>query len=69
MMDLFKKTQTERETMAEVWKLANPKGLDVFDKKMFFMAIHLLSKGKAGNQLPDTIPVELVVSLDPDGYF
>jgi len=46
---LFKGTGLDRTVCEEVWMLVNPKGLDVFDKKMFNMAIHMLHKAKLGN--------------------
>jgi hypothetical protein len=49
--------------------LVNPKGLDAFDKKMFFMAIHFLQKAKSGNDLPIQVPQEMIISLDPESYF
>ena len=52
-----------------MWDLVNPKGLNVFDKKMLQMAVHFLYKYKLGNALPDQIPQEMIISLDPEGYF
>ena len=66
---VFKQTGLPREACEKVWMLVNPKGLDVFDRKMFFMALHLLYKCKQGNVLPDEIPQEMIISLDPEGYF
>jgi hypothetical protein len=46
----------------------NPKGLDVFDRKMVTMAIHLLYRCKSGHALPDKIPEEMIMSIDPEEY-
>lgn len=64
-MDLFKKTALPREVCEQVWGLVNPKGIEIFDKKMFFMAIHFLYKAKGGNALPPSVPEEMIISLDP----
>jgi hypothetical protein len=69
MQSLFKKTELNREACEKVWMLVNPKGLDVFDRKMFLMAIHLLYKAKQGTDLPQQVPQEMIISVDPEGYF
>mmetsp|Transcript_20453 Transcript_20453/g.19436 ORF Transcript_20453/g.19436 Transcript_20453/m.19436 type:complete len:98 (-) Transcript_20453:76-369(-) len=68
MQQVFNMTQMPMEVREQVWKIVNPKGLDVFDQRMFFMAIHFLYKAKQGNQIPPSIPQEIIFSLDPDGF-
>lgn len=52
-----------------MWSLVNPEGAELFDKKMFHMAMHFLSKKKQGIELPGGVPQEMLISLDPEGYF
>jgi len=50
----------------------NPRGIDRFDKNMFCMTMHFLyNKKKAGGglELPKQIPEEMLMSIDPEGYF
>ena len=53
-----------------MWELVNPMGGPLnFNKKTFAMAMHLLFKKKTGTELPNTLPPELRLSVDPEGFF
>ena len=52
-----------------VWDLVNPEGDSLFNKRMFAMAMHFLSKKKLGHEIPETIPKEMHISLDPEAFF
>jgi len=58
------KTQLDKNVCAKVWDLSNPARASSFDKKMFFMAMHLMYKKKQDQslELPATVPAELNVS-------
>ena len=46
MQGIFKQTQLSREICEKVWDLVNPNGGEIFDIKMFCMAMHFLAKAK-----------------------
>jgi len=64
MQEVMLKTQLDKKTCARVWDLSNPKRAPVFDKKMFFLAMHLMYKKRQDPslELPTSLPPELEVS-------
>lgn len=61
MQQVMLKTQLDKKTCARVWDLSNPKRATVFDRKMFFLAMHLMYKKRQDPnlELPATVPPEL----------
>jgi hypothetical protein len=52
--------------------MVNPRGLERFDRTMFCMAMHFLyNKKKAGGglELPNSVPEEMLMSIDSENYF
>ena len=58
------KMQLDKHVCAKVWDLTNPARASSFDRKMFFMAMHLMYKKRQDKslELPATVPAELDVS-------
>lgn len=68
----MEQTKLERQICDQVFQIVNPRGLDRFDRAMFSMAMHFLyNKKKAGGgiEIPHSIPDEMLISIDPEGYY
>jgi hypothetical protein len=69
MREIMEKTKLERHVCEQVFALVNPKMIDRFDKVMFAMSMQFLYNKKKGIDLPPQIPEEMLLSINPDGYF
>jgi hypothetical protein len=72
MKEVMEQTKLEKPICDQVFQIVNPRGLDRFDRTMFSMAMHFLyNKKKAGGgiEIPHSIPEEMLLSIDPEGYY
>jgi hypothetical protein len=69
MREIMEKTKLERKVCDQVFSLVNPKMMDRFDKIMFAMSMQFLYNKKKGIEVPNQIPDEMLLSINPEGYF
>lgn len=72
MHEVMEQTKLEKPIVDQVWGLVNPRNGDRWDRGMFCMAMHMLyNKKKAGGglELPNAVPEEMLMSIDPESYF
>ena len=61
----------EQPVRDKVYQLVNPHNQERVDKTMFAMAMHFLYKKKQAGaiELPNQVPEETLLSIDPEGFF
>ena len=67
MREVMAQTKLEQPICDHVWRLVNPQGEKPFDRAMFSMAMHFLYNKKkqgGGLELPQTVPEEMLLSVD-----
>ena len=72
MREVMEQTKLEKPICDQVFHIVNPRNLDRFDRTMFSMAMHFLynkKKAVGGLEIPQSIPEEMLLSIDPEGYF
>jgi hypothetical protein len=72
MREVMEQTKLDRSICDHVWAVVNPRGADRFDKNMFSMAMHFLYNKKkqgGGLELPHSVPDEMLLSIDPEGFY
>jgi hypothetical protein len=56
---MFFKTQLPKETLAQIWKLADQRNKGELNSHEFCVAVHLVSIAKTGGEIPHSLPMVL----------